>query len=158
MAKLRVTVLDLVTKGAAKRSFARVMNANLASIMPQAVAVWCEELGHDVRYICYTGFEDLGRELAEDCDVVFIGAFTRSAQTAYAIANLYRKRGSVAVLGGPHARCYPEDATQYFDYVVGFADKAMLRDLLSDPAPQPMGGVFLTAARQPVELPGIEER
>lgn len=158
MAKLRVTVLDLATKGATKRSFAKVMNANLASIMPQAIAVWCEQLGHDVRYICYTGFEDLEREIAEDCDVVFIGAFTRSAQTAYAIANLYRRRGAVTVLGGPHARCYPEDASRYFDYVVGFADKATMRDLLADPAPQPMGGVLLTADRQPLELPGIEER
>src|SRR5262245_64219878 len=103
MRRLRITVLDLVNKGPAKRLFARLMNANLASIMPQVVAVWCEELGHRVRYICYTGFEDLGEELREGSDVLFVSAFSRSAQTAYAIGNLYRQRGAVTVLGGPHA-------------------------------------------------------
>ena len=105
MRKLRITVLDLVTKGPTRRLFNRIMNANLASIMPQAIAVWCEELGHDVRFVCYTGFEDLSQELVADADLLFVGAFTRSAQTAYAISNLYRSRGAITVLGGPHARC-----------------------------------------------------
>src|SRR2546430_10299500 len=30
------------------------------------------------------------------------------------LSNLFRSRGAVTVLGGPHARCYPEDARQYF--------------------------------------------
>jgi len=156
--RLRITVLDLVSKGPAKRAFQRVMNANLASIMPQAIAVWCEELGHDVRYVCYTGFEDLSAELEETCDVLFVGAFSRSAQTAYAISNLYRRGGAVTVLGGPHARCYPEDAVKYFDYVLGFTDKTVLADLLSDASPQRREGVSLSAARQPMELPSLEER
>ena len=54
------------------------MNANLASIMPQAVGVLCEELGHDVRFVCYTGAEDLASEVLHEADVLFIGAFTRS--------------------------------------------------------------------------------
>jgi len=86
-------VLDLVTKGPTRRLFNRIMNANLASIMPQAVAIWCEELGHDVRFVCYTGFEDLTAELLHETDVLFVGAFTRSAQTAYAISNLHRDLG-----------------------------------------------------------------
>ncbi|HBP90464.1 MAG TPA: radical SAM protein, partial [Nitrospiraceae bacterium] len=55
----RVTILDLVTKGPTNSLYARVMNQNLASIMPQVVGVWCEELGHQVRFVCYTGREDL---------------------------------------------------------------------------------------------------
>jgi len=78
VSKLRITVLDLVAKGPVKRSFSRLMNANTASIMPQVIATWCEELGHTVRYLCYTGFEDLSAELRDDCDVLFIGSFTRS--------------------------------------------------------------------------------
>src|SRR4029434_2292767 len=76
--RLRVAVLDLVTKGPTRRLFNRIMNANLASIMPQAIAVWCEELGHDVRFVCYTDREDLYRELPDDLDVLFIGAFTHA--------------------------------------------------------------------------------
>jgi hypothetical protein len=156
--KLRITVLDLVTKGPTRRLFNRIMNANLASIMPQAIAVWCEQLGHDVRFVCYTGLEDLTTELLHETDVLFIGAFTRSAQTAYAISNLHRRSGAVTVLGGPHARCYPQDAAKYFDYVLGFTDKPLVEDLLRDPAPQRPVGLQLSAKRQPATLPSLRER
>jgi hypothetical protein len=156
--RLRVTVLDLVSKGPSRGAFQRIMNANLASIMPQVVATWCEELGHDVRYVCYTGFEDLTAELKTQCDVLFIGAFSRSAQTAYAISNLYRRAGTVTVLGGPHARCYPEDSLRYFDYVLGFTDKTVIDDVLRDATPQQNEGVWVAATRQPTELPPLEQR
>ena len=157
MQRLRITILDLVTRGPTGKAFARIMNANLASIMPQAIAVWCEELGHDVRFVCYTGFEDIGAALREDADVLIVGAFTRSAQVAYAISNLYRRRGAVTVLGGPHARCYPEDAAKYFDYVLGFTDKTLLDDVLREPRPR-RHGLHLSATRHPATLPGVEER
>src|SRR5262245_42662630 len=85
MRPLRVGVIDLVTKGPERSLFSRLMNANLASIMPQVVAVWCERQGHKVTFICFTGHEDLFRELPEDVDLVFIGAFTESAYLAYAL-------------------------------------------------------------------------
>jgi hypothetical protein len=156
--RLRITILDLVAKGPTNRIFRRLMNANTASLMPQVIATWCEALGHDVRYICYTGFEDIKAELSDDCDILFVGSFSRSAQTAYAISNLYRRRGAVTVLGGPHARCYPEDSALYFDYVLGFTDKAVLQDVLDDAAPHRPIGRFLSAAKQPTELPLLEER
>ena len=93
MKRLRVTVLDLVAKGPTQRTYSRLMNANLASIMPQVVAVWCEELGHDVRFVCYTGFEDLASQLLDESDVLFISAYTRSAFTAYAISALHQAVG-----------------------------------------------------------------
>jgi hypothetical protein len=158
MGRRRVTVLDLAAKVAAKSLYARVMNPNLASLMPQAIAAWCEELGHDVTYVCYTGFEDLDALRAQDTDVVFIAAFTRSAQTAYAIANLYRKRGVVTVLGGPHARSYSEDAAKYFDYVLGFTDKPTLDEVLRELSPHRPMGRWLSAARQPSALPGVAAR
>lgn len=159
MKRLRITVLDLVTGRPTRKLYARVMNPNLASIMPQVVAVWCEQLGHDVRFICYTGHQDLNAIVAADeADIVFIGAFTRSAQTAYAISNLYRGRGAVTVIGGPHARCYPEDAARFFDYVLGFTDKTIIEDVLRDRAPHRPIGVQLAAARQPLDLPGVQER
>lgn len=158
MKRLRVTILDLVTKGPTKRSFSRVMNANLASIMPQVIAVWCEELGHDVRFVCYTGFEDLGSQLLEETDVLFVGAFTRSALTAYSIGALYRSRGAVTVLGGPHARSYPQDSAKYFDYVLGFTDKDLVDRILKERSTGLAQGLQLSAARQPRYLPGVKER
>jgi hypothetical protein len=158
VARKRVTVLDLAAKVSAKSLYARVMNPIFASIMPQAIAAWCEELGHDVTYVCYTGFEDLEALLAQDTDAVFIAAFTRSAQTAYAIANLYRRRGVVTVLGGPHARSYPEDAARYFDYVLGFTDRQTLEEVLRELSPHPRFGRWLSAPRQPASLPGVAAR
>jgi hypothetical protein len=156
--RLRITVLDLVSKGPTRQIFRRVMNANTASLMPQVIATWCEQLGHDVRYICYTGFEDVDTIVGDACDIVFVGSFSRSAQTAYAISNLYRRAGAVTVLGGPHARCYPEDAALYFDYVLGFTDKPVLDEILGEAAPHRPIGRYLSAARQPTELPLLEER
>ncbi len=134
------------------------MNPNLASIMPQVVAVWCEQAGHEVRYICYTGTEDLERELLQETDLLFIGAFTRSALTAYAISNLFRSRGAITVLGGPHARSYPHDAARFFDYVLGFTNRETIQDVLRDCAPSPTQGRYLSADRQPDHLPGVKER
>ena len=134
------------------------MNANLASIMPQVLAVWCEELGHEVHFVVYTGFEDLTTALPPDTDVLFIGTFSESAQMAYAISNLYRQRGTVTVMGGPHARCYPEDAARFFDYVLGFTDRALLNEVLKDCAPHRPLGLQLASTRQPTSLPSVRSR
>jgi hypothetical protein len=158
MIRKRVTVLDLAARVPARSLYARIMNPNLASLMPQVIAAWCEELGHDVTYVCYTGFENLDALLAQKTDAVFIAAFTRSAQSAYAIANLYRKRGAITILGGPHARCYPEDAAKYFDYVLGFTDRQTVDEVLRELAPSPRFGRWLSAERQPTNLPAVASR
>jgi hypothetical protein len=156
--RLRVGILDLVSTGPAEGLYARLMNANLASIMPQVIAVWCEEAGHEVSYVCYTGYEDLPSALPTDLDILFVGAFSGSAQFAYAISALFRQRGAVTVLGGPHARCYPEDACQYFDYTLGFTDHNVIDQVLRECAPHRPVGVMLAAPRQPLQLPGVRAR
>src|SRR5258706_7233121 len=158
MRKLRIGIIDLVSKGPTRALYARVMNANLASIMPQVVGVWCEAEGHHVTYVCYTGFEDLVAELPEDVDLVFIGAFSEAALLAYSLSNLFRSRGAVTVLGGPHARCYPEDAAKYFDYVLGFTDRELIRSVLEECARHRPQGRQLSAAQQPMQVGSIRER
>ena len=158
MRKLRIGVIDLVSQGPTTTLWSRVMNANLASIMPQVIAVWCTRAGHDVSLLCYTGFERLEDELPAGLDLVFIGAFTESALVAYALSNRFHDLGTVTVLGGPHARCYPEDAQKYFDYVLGFTDEAVIDDILSECARHAPLGVRLSAPRQPRHLPGVRER
>ncbi len=156
--RLQVGIIDLVSKKPNKKLFARIMNANFASIMPQVIGVWCEEEGHNVTYICYTGKEDLLNELPQNADIIFICAFTESALTAYALSNLLRSRGAVTVLGGPHARCYPEDALNYFDYVAGFTDKNIIHEILHDCSQHRPVGLYLDAHKQPISLPGVKER
>ena len=158
MKPLRVGIVDIVEKSPTRALYARVMNPNLASVMPQVIGAWCREEGHDVEFVCYTGFEDLIEELPTRCDLVFLGAFTEAAHTAYALSALFRSHGAITVLGGPHARCYPEDAVQYFDYVLGFTDRETVRDVLQDCSPHRPEGVHVMsdpaagAARRPGTL------
>ena len=158
MRRLKVGVIDLATKAPTKALYARIMHANLASIMPQVVATWCEADGHDVTFTCFTGLESILDEIPGDVDVLFIGGFTQSALLAYSLSTLFRDKGVVTVLGGPHARCYPEDARKYFDYVLGFADREVIRRILAECAPSPEYGQYVTAESQPEDLPGVRER
>jgi hypothetical protein len=158
MRKLHIGIIDIVSRGATRALYARVMNPNLASIMPQVIGSWCREQGHNVTFVCYTGFEDLLAELPTKVDLLFICAFTEAAHTAYALSSLFRSRGAVTAIGGPHARCYPEDALRYFDYVLGFTDKETLRDVLHDCARHRPAGLRVAAALQPRTLPGVRER
>ena len=158
MHKHRIAVIDLVTNSPSRSFYERIMIANESSIMPQVVARWCEEEGHDVTYFTYTGFENLIKELPTHADIVFIGAFTHSAQLAYALSNILRSKNIITVLGGPHARCYQKDAQKYFDYVIGFTTKSLIQDILCDCAQYRPLGIFLSSGKHPANLPGIRER
>ncbi len=158
--KLKVAVVDMAAKAPTSRLWGRIMNANLTSIMPQVVALWCEQEGHEVTFICYTGrsFDSLVDGLPDAVDLVFIGAFTQAALPAYALSNLLRSRGAVTALGGPHARCYPQDARQYFDYVLGFSNRESIADVLRECEPHRPLGRMMSASRHPDGLPGVRER
>jgi hypothetical protein len=158
MRKLRVGILDLIARAPSTAVYARVMNPNFAGIMTQRIAVWCERAGHEVTLVTYTGFEDLSAELPKDIDMLFIGAFSQSAQLAYAISNMFRQRGVVTVLGGPHARCYPEDSARFFDYVLGFTNQTIINEVLADCSQHRPLGQQLSASQQPTDLPNVAER
>jgi len=158
MRKLRIGIIDLVSRSTQVSLWSRVMNANFASIMPQALGVWCEEEGHEVTYACHTGSEAFFEGVPENADLVFISAFTEAAQMAYALSNLLRSKGIITAIGGPHARCYPQDAQRFFDYVFGFTDKAAIRDVLSDCSRHRPLGVCISANGQPAEIPSARER
>jgi hypothetical protein len=91
-------------------------------------------------------------------DLVFVGSFTQSAQLAYALSAMFRSKGAVTVLGGPHARCYPQDSQKYFDYVLGFTDRAVISEMLQECAQHRPMGRRLAASNQPGTLPGVRER
>jgi hypothetical protein len=86
MKKLQIGIVDLVSRGPTRALYARLMNPNLASIMPQTIGVWCAREGHEVAFVCYTGLEDLLDELPSKVDLVFISTFTEAAHTAYALS------------------------------------------------------------------------
>jgi hypothetical protein len=155
---MRIGVIDLLGKEPPRNGYSRFMRMNNASIMPQVVAVWCEQEGHEVHMAYYSGPELIAGSVPEDVDILFITAFSQAALLAYAMSNYYRQRGVITVLGGPHARSYPEDAQQYFDYVVGMCDKELLRDILNDAEQHRPLGEYVSATKQPHVLPGLRER
>ena len=158
MRRLSIGIIDLVAKAPTRNLWMRVMGANFVSIMPQVVAAWCEQQGHDVTLVTYTGRENLINELPTKVDLVFISSFTEAALLSYALSNLFQSRGAITALGGPHARCYPEDAGKYFDYVLGFTDKDLVENIMRDCSPHRPVGLSLSATHHPVLLPGVSER
>ena len=158
MRKLSIGIIDLVAKAPTNTMWMRAMGPNFVSIMPQVVAAWCESFGHDVTLVTYTGRESLVDELPTNVDLVFISSFTEAALLSYALSNLFRSRGAVTVLGGPHARCYPQDARKYFDYVLGFTDRTLILEVLQDCTPYRPYGIHLASEGHPAHLPGVGER
>jgi hypothetical protein len=155
---MRIGIIDLLGKEPPTNGYSRLMRANNTSIMAQVVAVWCEQEGHEVHIAYYSGPERLAGGIPDDVDLLFINAFSQCALLAYAFSGMYRARGVPTVLGGPHARSYPEDARRYFDYVVGFCGRDTLRDILADAELHADEGVYLSALHQPESLPGLRER
>ena len=158
MKRLRICIIDLVFIAPNHAMYQRLMYGNYMSIMPQVIGVWCRQEGHEVSYLLHGGFRNIIKDIPDKMDVVFISSFTFTAQLAYAISSLLRSQGVITVLGGPHARCYPEDACKYFDYVLGLTDKNLISGLLNGIHQNRPEGVYLTNSNQPVALPGIAER
>jgi hypothetical protein len=138
-----------------RRRSALALRRHLYSLMPQVVAVWCRRLGHSVHYATYYGQGDPRLQLPDNLDVVFISASTQASALAYALAKLYRLAGTLTVLGGPHAKCFPADALRFFDIVVGQCDEQLIKDILDGHFDPP---TYIGSDRPPISLPGVEER
>lgn len=95
----------------------------LAALIPQ-------DLSHEV--VLYDeGISDVPQDLA--ADVVGITVITGTARRAYELADEFRRRGLVVVLGGPHVTLVPDEAQPHADaIVVGYAEDTwpqLLRDV-----------------------------
>jgi len=156
---MRVGVLELLTdsqnRGYTAALYARYFRRQFMSIMPQVVAVWCRQLGHRVSYATYCGNGDPRSLLPDDLDVVFIAVYTQASALAYALAKLYRRAGTLTVIGGPHAKCFPADCLRFFDVVVKDCDRALVDDIVRGRVDAP---AIVTCGRSLTSLPSVEER
>ena len=155
---MRIGILELMSAGATGRWDHKVYNylvtKQYASIMPQAISVWCRNLGHEVFYATYFGNKEPKQLLPNDLDVVFISTYTQASALAYALAKLYRKENTLTVIGGPHAKQFSEDCLRFFDIVVRDCDKTLITEILRD-TPR---GEILTSGRALSSIPSIQER
>jgi hypothetical protein len=124
-------------------------------IAPQAVAVWCRQLGHRVHYRTYWGQTDPLRLLPDDLDVLFVSSYTQSSALAYAIATIFKRKGTLTVIGGPHARSFPTDCARFFDIVVKDCDRQLVDDILRRRFD---ARAVVSSCRPPREFPSVEER
>lgn len=155
---MRVAVLEILAlpeRRPTQLAYRLLLTKQFTSVMPQAVSVWCRQLGHQVTYATYYGVGDPLRSIPGDAEMVFISCYTQASPLAYAISKVLRSRGAITVLGGPHAKAFAADAVRFFDHVVGECDRDLVAGLLArDHKP----GSIVSSARPPKELPLVEER
>jgi hypothetical protein len=156
---MRIGILDLLSDtlpgGWAGRAYGLYFRKQFMTIMPQAVAAWCRQMGHEVRYATYWGQADPLSLLPCDADIVFVCSFTQSSALAYAIATALRRRGALTVLGGPHARSFSADSTRFFDIVVKDCDRSLVADILRRRFDPP---AVVGSGRPLTQFPSVEER
>lgn len=155
---MRIGILELSTGQATSLSeqiTGFLYKKQFISVTPQAISVWCRQMGHEVFYATYFGLGDPHTRLPAELDLVFICTPTYLATLAYALARLYAKQGARTVIGGPHAKSFPQDSQRYFDLVVLECDRALIADIIADEfAP----GSVITSPAAYDEPPTIEER
>ncbi|MGH9863546.1 MAG: B12-binding domain-containing radical SAM protein [Candidatus Acidiferrales bacterium] len=155
---MKVGILDILAMPARSSGEAflnRIFVRQYASLTPQAVSVWCRQLGHQTFYATYYGVGDLAERLPRDLDVVFLSCYTQASALAYALAKLYRRAGTRTVIGGPHAKSFPLDCRRFFDVVVKECDKNLVADILAGGF-EP--GSVVSSPKPFDDLPPVEER
>ena len=126
-----------------------------ASVTPQAISVWCRQLGYETFYATYYGVGRPDRLLPLDLDFVFFCGCTLGSPLIYALAKLYRKGGTFTVIGGPHAESFPTDCLRFFDLVVKNCDKTLIADIIKGNFDR---GQYISSAKAFDDCPTVEER
>jgi hypothetical protein len=156
---LKIGVIELLAAGCSPTIRQTLENflttKQYASIMPQAVAVWARQLGHQVHYATFYGQGDPKSKLPADLDFVFMSVYTKDCALSYALAKLYRHEGTITVIGGPHAKSFPQDCLRFFDLVVTQCDRELVADIL---AGQYEPHSIVSSGRALTVLPSLEER
>lgn len=130
-------------------------NKQYAALMPQAISVWCRQMGHQTYYATYYGLGDPLDKLPSNLELVFISCTTYLAPLAYAVSRAYQKRGAHTVIGGPHARSFPLDCQRYFNTVVFDCNRTIIADIIQDY--RDLHKVI--SSEQPLDdIPTVEER
>lgn len=154
----QIGILELLTgqaKTVREHTVHFLLKKQFISITPQAISVWCRQMGHHVHYATYYGIGDPEQNLPKDLDILFLSAPTYLAPLAYALAKIYRKRGVRTVIGGAHAKSFPQDCLRYFDLVVLQCDRELIATVINDEfAP----GTAISSPKPYDEPPTVEER
>lgn len=72
----------------------------------------------DVEYFEVPHIEDLNFNKLPPFDLVAIASYSAQIGEAYQLADAYRERNTVVIMGGPHISALPEEALQHADSIV----------------------------------------
>jgi radical SAM superfamily enzyme YgiQ (UPF0313 family) len=76
--------------------------------------------------------ENMRLDMDEDCDVVGISCMTSNAYRGYRIADAFRAKGKIVVMGGVHPSILPDEAALHADSVVVGEAEGVWEQLLED--------------------------
>jgi len=156
---MRVGVLDLILPGQPRRFghllYARYFSRQYASIMAQVVSAWCRQLGHETYYATYWGQAAPESLVPQDVDVLFVSCYTWNSPLAYALSRIFRAKGAVTVLGGPHAKGFPADCLRFFDIVVKSCNREVIKDIVDGHYPPQS---IVSTPKPLTDFPSVEER
>ncbi|MCK9458185.1 MAG: radical SAM protein [Proteobacteria bacterium] len=154
---MKIGILEILTFPASSLSescYGALVSRQYSSIMPQTVSYWCRSLGHEVYYNTYWGVGNILKKLPKDLDFVFVSCPTHLSHLAYIVGKFYKNR-AITVLGGPHAKCYPEDSLRFFDLVVKRCDKTTIQSILNKEYAK---GTTIDTEFAKLEFPSVEQR
>jgi hypothetical protein len=154
---MKISVLEILTNPAQSSYellFDALVSRQYSSIMPQTVSYWCRSLGHEVVYATYWGFGNILKKLPVDVDVVFVSCPSHLSHLAYAVAKFYQNI-AIRVLGGPHAKCYPQDTLRFFDFAVKRCDRSVIQSILNGEYTR---GTIIDKECPNLEFPTVEQR
>ncbi len=86
----------------------------------------------EVSYIEVPDPDSLGEDLPGEFDVVAISSFSSMIKDAYAIADRYRKAGTVVILGGLHVTLMPDEAATHADVILIGEAEPIWKELIND--------------------------
>lgn len=160
----KLAALGLTLPGFVRRG--RVI-ASLPSLGLLTVAAWTPP-GHEVSYLEIADARspegtqgpgvDRGLSLPE-FDLVGLSSMTAQIDEAYAVADLYRARGTPVVMGGLHVSALPHEALKHADAVVTGGAERIWPQVVEDAVHGRMRGIYAGARDRVFDrLPPIRPR
>ncbi len=89
----------------------------------------------------------------EQWDVVGITSMTNNIFRAYQLADDFKKRGSVVVMGGIHPSCLPDEALRHADAVVIGEAEGVWREILNDVERRSLKKTYISEKSDPLAIP-----
>ena len=109
---------------------------NKAILIPQLALFILQGLTPEKHEVVLVEEEYMHLDLNADCDVVGISCMTSNAYRGYRIADAFREKGKIVVMGGVHPSILPDEALEHANaVVVGEAEgvwEKILEDIESD--------------------------